>query len=383
MPDPNAPRAAATDFARQWEQIGADALAAVERVGRSGRLVLGEEVAGFEAEIARWWGVSHAVGVASGLDALEIALRCADIGPGDGVLTTPLTAFATTLAILRAGATPVWCDVDDSGAMDLAAAAAALRSDGAIRAVLPVHLYGHPMSPSALETLAAEHDVVVIEDCAQSAGALRDGRPTGTAGRTAATSLYPTKNLGAMGDGGVVLTDDEAVAERARTLRNYGQERRDHHVEQGLNSRLDELHAAILRSAHLPRLDAWLQRRASIAQRYVEALEGSVLAPVRPAGGQSANHLFAVEVTSGDAMQQARDFAAAGVAVGRHYPVLCCDQPACRGTGVVIGDLPTARRIAAAELSLPVHPHLTDDEVDHVVATCRKLVTTSARGHSS
>ena len=361
---------AANDFARQWEQIGADALAAVQRVGRSGRLVLGEEVAGFEAEIARWWGVAYAVGVASGLDALEIALRCADIGPGDRVLTTPLTAFATTLAILRAGATPVWCDVDDSGAMDLAAAHAVLRSDVTIRAVVPVHLYGHPMAPSALETLATEHDVVVVEDCAQSAGARRDGRPTATAGRIAATSLYPTKNLGAMGDGGVVLTDDEAVAERARAVRNYGQQRRDHHVEPGLNSRLDELQAAILRSAHLPRLDGWLARRASIAERYVEALEGSSLRPLRPAGGQSANHLFAVEVTDGDALRRARDLAAAGVAVGRHYPVLCCDQPACRGAGVAIGDLPTARRIAAAELSLPVHPHLTDDEVEHVVATC-------------
>jgi dTDP-3-amino-3,4,6-trideoxy-alpha-D-glucose transaminase len=382
VPDPNAPRVAANDFARQWEEIGADAIAAVDRVGRSGRLVLGAEVAGFEGQLADWWGVNHAVGVASGLDALEIALRCADIGRGDRVLTTPLTAFATTLAILRAGATPVWCDVDESGAMDLAAAAAALRSDGGIRAVLPVHLYGHPMSPSALEALAERHEVVVVEDCAQSAGARREGRPTGAAGPVAATSLYPTKNLGAMGDGGVVLTDDEALAERARRLRNYGQERRDHHVEQGLNSRLDELHAAILWSAHLPRLDGWLQRRGAIAKRYVEALDGSALRPLCPAEGASANHLFAVEVTEGDVEDWARRFSAEGVAVGRHYPVLCCDQPACGGAGVAIGDLPTARRLAAAELSLPIHPHLTDDEVEHVIATCRGLVTTTEKGHS-
>ena len=372
---------AANDLARQWEDIAGDALAAVDRVGRSGWLILGEEVAAFESALAEWWGVRHVVGVASGLDALEIALRCADIGPRDRVLTTPLTAFATTLAILRAGATPVWCDVDDSGGMDLAAASAALASDPAIRALLPVHLYGHPLSPSALEALAAEQPgVAVIEDCAQSAGARREDRPTGTAGLVAATSFYPTKNLGAMGDGGAVLTDDAGVAQRARTLRNYGQDRRDHHVEAGLNSRLDELHAAILRSAHLPRLDGWLDRRAAIAERYVEGLAGSAFRPLRPTGGRSANHLFAVEVMDGDRDELAMAFAAAGVAVGRHYPVVCPDQPACAGAGVSVGELPVARRLAARELSLPIHPYLTDDEVEHVIATCAALSAGTEKG---
>jgi dTDP-3-amino-3,4,6-trideoxy-alpha-D-glucose transaminase len=368
-------RVAANDFARQWEEVGADALAAIDRVGRSGRLVLGEEVRGFEAELAAWWGTAHAIGVASGLDALEIALRCAGVARGDRVLTTPLTAFATTLAILRAGAEPVWCDVDDSGAMDLDAAAGALARDRAIRAVLPVHLYGHPLDPSRLEALAAAHDVVVVEDCAQCAGARRDGRPTGTAGRVSATSLYPTKNLGAMGDGGVVLTGDDAIAARARALRDYGQDRRYHHVEPGLNSRLDELHAAILRTALLPRLGGWLRRRAAVAERYAQALDGSALRPVRPTGGTSANHLFAVEVMDGDAASHAQRLAAAGVAVGRHYPVLCPDQPACSSAGAAAGDLPTARRLAARELSLPLHPYLTDSEVDHVISTCTSLAT--------
>jgi dTDP-3-amino-3,4,6-trideoxy-alpha-D-glucose transaminase len=378
--DANSWCVAANDLGRQWEDIAGDALAAVDRVGRSGWLILGEEVAAFESALAAWWGVRHVVGVASGLDALEIALRCAGVGPGDRVLTTPLTAFATTLAILRAGATPVWCDVDDSGGMDLAAAGAALASDPAIRAVVPVHLYGHPLSPSALEGLAAEHGVAVVEDCAQSAGARREGRPTGTAGSIAATSLYPTKNLGAMGDGGAVLTDDDGVAERARTLRNYGQDRRDHHVEPGLNSRLDELHAAILRAAHLPRLDGWLDRRAAIAERYVQGLEGSLFRPLRPSGGRSGNHLFAVEVTDGVRDECARGLAAAGVAVGRHYPVVCPDQPACAGAGVSIGDLPVARRLAARELSLPIHPYLTDDEVEHVIATCAALSARTEKG---
>jgi dTDP-3-amino-3,4,6-trideoxy-alpha-D-glucose transaminase len=292
---------------------------------------------------------------------------------GDRVLTTPLTAFATTLAILRAGAEPVWCDVDCAGGLDLDAASDALDREGAIRAVVPVHLYGHPLDPDALASLAARHGLTVIEDCAQSAGASRAGRSTGCAGMVAATSLYPTKNLGAMGDGGVLLCDDEAIARRARTLRNYGQDRRDHHVERGLNSRLDELQAAILRSALLPRLDAWLRRRATIAARYAEALAGSVLRPIRPVAGSSANHLFPVEVVDGDPEDCARRLAASGIGVGRHYPVLCCDQPACGSAQTTFGDLPTARRIAGRELSLPIHPQLDDAAVERVIAACAAL----------
>jgi dTDP-3-amino-3,4,6-trideoxy-alpha-D-glucose transaminase len=370
MTIPTARPVLANDFAKQWQDVGPQVLEAVERVGRSGWLVLGEEVRAFEAEFAAWWGVEHAVGVASGLDALEIALRCAGVQPGDRVLTTPLTAFATTLAVLRVGAEPVWCDVDESGALDHAEAAAALAADDRIRAVLPGHLYGHPLAPGALASLADEYGVALVEDCAQSLGAHRDERPTGTAGPVAATSLYPTKNLGALGDGGMVLTNDEAVAARARTLRDYGQDRRYHHVEPGLNSRLDELHAAILRTALLPRLEGWLARRASVAERYAEAFTGSGLRPIRPTGGSSANHLFPVEVLGQDPASCAERISAAGVAVGRHYPVLCPDQPACGSAGETIGDLRVARRLAAAELSVPLHPYLTDAEVDQVITTC-------------
>jgi dTDP-4-amino-4,6-dideoxygalactose transaminase len=358
----------ANDFAAQWDDLRDDALAAVDRVGRSGWLVLGAEVEQFERDLARWWGVEHAVGVASGLDAIEIALRCVGVGPGDRVLTTPLTAFATTLAILRAGAEPVWSDVDESGSLDLEAAGRVLAADPSIRALVPVHLYGHPLDPAALTELAERHGIAVVEDCAQSAGASRDGAPTGRAGVLAATSLYPTKNLGAMGDGGVLLTGDAGLAERARRLRNYGQAERYRHVEPGLNSRLDELHAAMLRSALLPRLDGWLRRRAEIAERYVEALGDSpVLRPIRPTGGTSANHLFAVEVLDGEALK------AAGVAVGRHYPLLCPDQPACAGVGSTAGDLTMARRLAERELSLPLHPYLGEPDVERVVAACSGL----------
>lgn len=360
----------ANDFARQWQDVGSDALAAIDRVGRSGWLVLGEEVRSLELELAAWWGAPHAVGVASGLDALEIALRCADIPEGTRVLTTPLTAFATTLAIVRAGAKPVWCDVDETGGLDLNQADVALRADRSIRAVMPVHLYGHPLDPAALERLTAEHDVVVIEDCAQSAGAARDGKPTGLAGIAAGTSLYPTKNLGAMGDGGVLLTSDETIAERARRLRNYGQSAQYEHVELGLNSRLDELHAAILRSAMLPRLDRWLARRAEIASRYTEAIREIRLRPVVAAGGNSAHHLFPVEVLDLDPGAVREQIVRRGVAVGRHYPLVCPDQPAVRGLGTIVGDLAVARRLAKRELSLPIHPYLEDHEVEAVIEAC-------------
>lgn len=363
----------ANDFGAQWEEIRVDAQAAMERVGASGRLVLGEEVRGFECELAEWWRVEHAVGVASGLDALEIGLRCAGVGAGDRVLTTPLSAFATTLAILRAGAVPVWVDVDASGGMDLESARSALEFDPTITALLPVHLYGHPLDPGALAGLGDRFGVAVVEDCAQSAGAARGDEPTGRAGRVAATSFYPTKNLGAYGDGGALLTDDPEIAARARVLRNYGEDRRFHHVEPGLNSRLDELQAAILRSAMLPRLDRWLARRTAIAARLDEALAGTSLRPIRPNGGVSANHLYPVEAVEGDADAVRERLAAAGIGVGRHYPVLCPDQPACAGIGIEIGELANARRLADREISMPINPQLSEPAVDRVIEACRRV----------
>jgi dTDP-3-amino-3,4,6-trideoxy-alpha-D-glucose transaminase len=367
-------RVLANDFAAQWAEIAGDAQAALDRVGRSGWLVLGEEVAAFEREIADWWGLPHAVGVASGLDAIEIALRLRDIGPGDRVVTTPLTAYATTMAILKVGAEPVWVDVDDTGGLDLARAREAILADPTVKALVPVHLFGHPLDPEALAAIAADTGVTVIEDCAQSAGARRGNAPTGRAGGLAATSLYPTKNLGALGDGGVLFTATEDDAERARRLRNYGQEGRYNHVELGLNSRLDEVHAAILRSALVPRLDGWLSRRAAIADRYVEGLRDvGALRPVRPADGQSANHLFPVEVVDGDRDAWLTGLAGKGIGVGIHYPFLCPDAPASAGRGTVVGELTTARRLAARELSLPLHPFMSDADADAALAACAKL----------
>ena len=236
--------------------------------------------------------------------------------------------------------------------------------------MIPVHLYGHPLDPTRLQALAEEYDVAMIEDCAQSAGAVRAERPTGTAGAAAATSLYPTKNLGAMGDGGVLLTSDEAIAEHARRLRDYGQSSRYQHVEVGLNSRLDELHAAVLRSAMLPRLDRWLHRRREIATRYTDALADSPLKPILAADGNSAHHLFPVEATHVPAAEVVEALARAGVTAGRHYPRLCPEQPAAQGLGESLDELTVARRIAERELSLPIHPYLQEDELERVIEAC-------------
>ncbi len=364
------PAILANDFSRQWRDIRCDALEAVDRVGNSGWLILGEEVRSFEQAFAEWWGVKHAVGVASGLDALEIALRCAGLRAGAGVLTTPLTAFATTLAILRAGGRPVWCDVEQSGGLDLQQADALLRADDSLQALVVVHLYGHPMDPVGLGRLRDEHGVILIEDCAHAAGAQRDGRPMGLVGQAAGTSLYPTKNLGAMGDGGVVLTTDGAIAERARRLRDYGQRARYDHSERGLNSRLDELQAAIMRSAMLPRLDGWLGRRRAIALRYLEGLRGCGLRPILADGGRSGHHLFPVEVLEEDVEGVVERLKQAGVSVGRHYPFVCPDQPAVEGLGGAAAPLPVARRLAEREISLPIHPYMEDDEVERVLEAC-------------
>ncbi len=255
------------DFKRQWAEIGPAAMAAVERVGASGRYILGREVEAFEGKLAKFWGVSHAVGVANGMDAIEIALRALDLQPGQRVLTTPFSAFATTLAILRAGGVPVFVDVDDNGNVDLEQCRDIFSRDRSTRFFVPVHLYGNPLDLEKLDALKQDFDLVIVEDCAQAIGAKHGGRNVGTVGQAAATSFYPTKNLGAFGDGGALLTNDPPTASRARALRNYGQSDLYLHDELGLNSRLDELHAAVLSDALLPNLERWTEARRANRRR--------------------------------------------------------------------------------------------------------------------
>jgi dTDP-3-amino-3,4,6-trideoxy-alpha-D-glucose transaminase len=360
------------DFGRHWEETRDDALAAFDAVGSSGWYILGTEVASFEERLAAQWGARYAVGVASGLDALEISLKSLGCGPGDRVLTTPLSAFASTLAILKLGAVPVFVDTDEFGLLDLDACRSLLRARPDIRFLLPVHLYGHALDLGKLRALGDECGCGIVEDCAQSIGASHKGAPTGSVGRMAATSFYPTKNLGALGDGGAILTNDEYLARTARVLRDYGQSSKYCHELVGYNSRLDELQAALLRRVFLPRLAGWLAKRRRAAELYVDGLRHPALRVMgAPVDSASCWHLFPVQV---DPHRKA-DFLAwlqsRGVGCGEHYPRALPDQPAMSGVKFEsAGLLETARRICASEVSLPIHAYLRDDEIAQVIDAC-------------
>ncbi len=370
--DPAAPPILLNDFRAQWPHVRDAVLGAVERVGESGWFVLGEEVASFEKELARVWGLPFCVGCASGLDAIEIALRCAGLAPGEAVLTTPHSAFATTLAVIRAGGTPCFVDVDASGQLDLALAERALESHPEIRCLVPVHLFGHALDLERLERLRERFGLRVVEDCAQAVGATSRGAPVGSVGELAATSFYPTKNLGCMGDGGALLTRDPALAERARCLRDYGQTAKYEHGHLGLNSRLDELQAAILRDALLPHLEAFTRRRREIAERYRAGIRHPALElPPAPEGSQSVWHLFPLLVAGERAAFQ-EHLRRHAIASGVHYPRLIPEQTAFRqvGAGRALTPLPRAEAFARREVSLPIHPFLSEGDVERVVASC-------------
>lgn len=360
------------DFKRQWAEIGPAALAAVERVGASGSYILGREVEAFEGKLAELWGVSHAVGVANGMDAIEIALRALDLREGQKVLTAPFSAFATTLAILRAGGVPVFVDVDDNGNIDLEQCRDVFARDRSIRFFVPVHLYGNPLDLEKLASLRRDFDLVIVEDCAQAIGAKHGGRNVGTAGQAAATSFYPTKNLGAFGDGGALLTNDASTASRARALRNYGQSDLYLHDELGLNSRLDELHAAVLSDALLPNLPRWTEARRQIASRYLREIQH--FRTIKPApSAEPVWHIFPVFVEAGERDDARERLRGRGVATGVHYPRLITEQPAMQlsVSYEVATDPANARRLAGSELSLPIHPFLREDQTQIVVASCR------------
>lgn len=360
------------DFKRQWEFVEGPALEAVRRVGESGWYILGKEVEAFEASLAEFWRVSHVIGTGNGLDALEIALRCLDLQRGEKVLTTPLSAFATTLAIVRAGGVPVFVDVDDSGCIDLRQCREVLAQDRSIRFLVPVHLYGFALPMPELARLKTDFGLQIVEDCAQCIGASFGNIAAGTVGQMAATSFYPTKNLGAMGDAGALLTNDAALAEKARNLRNYGQSSHYLHSTPGLNSRLDELHAAVLRDAFLPNLEQWTKARRRTAHKYLEQIRNPSIQLLSPDPAMKAVwHLFPILAAEGSRDQLRSYLDSCGITTGVHYPRLICEQPALRdGSWEKRLELGKARRFAECELSLTIHPFLTETEVDAVIAAC-------------
>jgi len=359
----------ANNFHRQWRDIQEDALAAFRKVGESGWYVLGEEVREFEAALAGHWGAQHAIGVASGLDAIEISLRILSCMPGDLVLTTPLSAFATTLAILKVGAVPIFADVDQYGLLNLDRCRDLFWRRPDIRFFVPVHLYGHALNVAVLRAMREEFGVHIVEDCAQSIGARFHGETTGSAGQLAATSFYPTKNLGALGDGGAILTGNPEWRMQAAALRDYGQSAKYRHEVVGYNSRLDELQAALLHRAMLPRLNGWIERRRTIAARYLAGISHpEIHCPGAPEGSESACHLFPILVPPNLKAAFMEHLRTNGIQPGEHYPIIIPDQPVmAHAVFEFADDCAAARRFAASEVSLPIHPYLTDDEVARVI----------------
>lgn len=359
------------DFSSLWREIRTVALDAIDRVGNSGWLILGREVDEFEAALARYWGIPHAIGCGNGMDALEISLRCMDLVPGQKVLTTPLSAFASTLAIVRAGGVPVFIDTDESGLIDLDLAERIIQKYRDIRVFLPVHLFGHSIQLRKMKALKESYHLKIVEDCAQAIGAQSFGQVVGSVGDCAATSFYPTKNLGCLGDGGALLTTSETIAVRARSLRNYGQTEKYVHSECGLNSRLDELQAALLRSALLPLLARHTQKRGDIAMRYRMEIQSPKLKMLKvPEGSASVWHLFPVLV-NGDRTSFRNHLEKFGIATGIHYPKLINEQAALSASGapVILSELTNAHYYIRHAVSLPIHPYMTDDDIQRVVDT--------------
>jgi dTDP-3-amino-3,4,6-trideoxy-alpha-D-glucose transaminase len=343
---------------------------AAKRVLGSGRFILGAEVEHFERSFAEQVGARHCVGVGNGLDALTLSLAALGVSRGDEVIVPAATFIATWLAVSRVGATPVPVGVDEATfTVDPAALEAAITKR--TRAIVPVHLYGHPADLGAVAGVAREHGVAVIDDAAQAHGARYRGRPIGTLTSASAFSFYPTKNLGAVGDGGAVTTNDDSIAERLRMLRNYGEREKSRSECLGWNSRLDPIQAAILR-VKLDMLEEWNSRRRRIAARYREGLSG--LAWLRLPGeapwATHVYHLFVVRAPARDELVE--HLAASSIDTAIHYPVPPYRQPVYRDLPLPqpVGELDAAH---SELLSLPMGPHLSDAQVDHVIDAVRRF----------
>lgn len=355
------------DLTRQHAALKVELMAAVERVVDSCRFILGDEGQALERELAQLSGVGHGIGVGSGTDALRLTFAALDLGPGDEVITPAFSFVASSSTITMAGATPVFVDVEpDTLGLDPALVERAITPR--TRAIVAVHLYGHPATIDRLAAIAAAHGLALVEDAAQAVGAQWQGRPIGSWGDAACLSFYPTKNLGACGDGGMVLTHREDLAGRLRRLRHHGDAGRYQHVELGWCSRLDEIQAAMLR-VKLRHLDAWTEARRRIAAHYLERLAGAPLTlPVERPGARHIYHLFSVRHRDRDAL--AKKLADLGVGTAVHYPTAVPGQPLYGGTGE--RQWPEAFRAAREVLSLPCFPEMSEDELEAVIAAVRE-----------
>lgn len=352
------------DVRRQLAEIRDELDRALASVLDTGQFVLGPAVAEFEQAFASYLGVKYCVGLNSGTSALHLALRVLDVGPGAEVITTPFTFVATAWAIEYVGARPVFVDVEpDTLNIDPAALEAAIGPR--TRAVIVVHLYGHPCEINRIMEICNTHGIALVEDAAQAHGAMYQGRAVGTFGAVSCFSFYPTKNLGACGEGGALVTNDERLAVRARALRDHGSTRKYYHDELGYNYRMEAIQGAVLH-AKLKHLDRWNAERARAAARYLSRLRNLPLQlPVERPGCKSAWHLFTLRTPERDRL---REFLQAhGIGTAVHYPAPLHLQKAFKHLGYEHGAFPQAERAAAECLSLPLYPGLTDEELDYVI----------------
>ncbi len=348
---------------------------AIARVASSGWFIGGTEVDQFEESYADYCNAAHAIGVANGLDALHLALRAMDVGPGDEVIVPSNTYIATWLAVSQCGATPVPVEPDARTCnIDPALIEAAITPQ--TKVILPVHLYGQPADMDPILALARKHGLRVLEDGAQAHGARYKGQRIGAHGDAVAWSFYPGKNLGAMGDGGAVSTNDTHLADRIRVLRNYGSRVKYVNEVQGYNSRLDPLQAAVLR-VKLGYLDEWNARRSAIAARYQQGLIGcGLILPHVPDSAEPVWHLYVVQHPQRDALQQTLSQAGIGTLI--HYPIAPHQQAAYASLGFGKGAFPIAERIHAEVLSLPISPHMTLEQASQVIAACYEVRKSTA-----
>jgi len=376
------------DFTFQHHPIQAKLEQAIQSVVQRGDFVLGQALADFEAAFAQACGVAYAVGVACGTDAIALGLQACGIGEGDEVILPANTFVATLIGVLRTGATPILVECDPQTALiDLVAVERAITPQ--TRAIVPVHLYGQMVSPAQLRDLANTYDLLIFEDAAQAHLAEREGERAGSVGIAAAFSFYPSKNLGAFGDGGMVVTQDEIVAQTLRSLRNYGATRKYFHTDYGTNSRLDTLQAAIL-NAKLPYLSDWNRDRYRVAQRYDALLDSLAEFGIFPienhAGGGHVYHLYVVRVTElcpidRQTLQTKLD--EMGIQTGIHYPIPCHLQPAFKQLGYPLGEFPYAEALCQEVLSLPMFPGMSNEQIDQVVTTTQQILLAAQPTHTS
>jgi dTDP-3-amino-3,4,6-trideoxy-alpha-D-glucose transaminase len=364
------------DFQLLWTQIEKEVIDSVKKFGKSGWYILGQGVKDFEQELTKFYpNNKYCTGCASGLDAIEIGLRALGIKPGDIVLTTPLSAFATTLAILRCGGIPAFVDTDENGLIDLNLARDFFTNNPNVKFFIPVHLYGQAINLEKLKKLKEDFDLKIVEDCAQAVLAEDESGFVGSVGQITATSFYPTKNLGCFGDGGALLTTDSNLHEISNTIRDYGQSSKYNHSIVGMNSRLDELQAIIMKDVFLPKLKKQTEHRRQIASIYINGIRNSEINLLQiPKNSKPVYHLFPVFSEHRDVLKEY--LKQNEIESGIHYPILITDQTALHNIPHIIsGSLDNAKKIVKQELSLPINSLITTEEANKVVKICNSWKT--------